>query len=898
MARLIRVHLDLSELLMTQRRVRLVAGLVALVLPMGAAALPASAATATTPLVAVKHHVLATVDVGAHKAVSFKVLGLAAVPKTGVSAVVLTVAAAKPVASGALTLYAAGAKRPSVLSVSFATGHAASNTVVVVPGKAGKVTAYNGSVGAVHVVATVVGWYRTLTSGGLIGSYFHAVAPRQLTSTLVKKAGSFSLGATGVATVPLAAAKVLLQVSVLNPGGKGGLTVSPAGGTRSKATALAFVPGRSATALVNATPGLKGRLLIVSTAKVAVRVRVDVVGYLLPYNPVAAPTGVSAAAQLNSVLVSWKAPVAAKTTPILSYLVTVADVTNHPIRTTATTGPVTSLVVSGLTNGTVYTFAVQAVTKRGNGPLSTYTAATTPAGLPAAPTNVTAAPSAGAATVTWTAPSANGSPLTHYVVTGAPGGPVTYPATPTTVVISGLTVGQRYTFTVTAQNALGSSPASAPSAAVIVTGGAGTLLTSAVSVDSAEAFHNSDSGSGSVGVSMDGRYVAFTSGAGLSGGTDTNGALDVYLRDRVGGTTTLVSDTADAMNTNIAGDHGSTDPAISSDGSVVAFDSNATNLVAGDTNGRSDVFLRNIAGATTTQLSLSDTGTESATRESYGPAITADGSMVAFASNGDLISADTTSGGTYNIYLLRNLADPTSLIRVSRATDGSRPTPTSSTRVAAPTLSPDGHYVGYSSAATNIVAGAPAGVTQAYAFDTTSLATTLVSVGPGGVAGNGNSTPPVFSADHRYAVFQSDSTNLVPGDTNGKTDVFVRDLLTGTTTRDSLGNDGSQGNDASTAPSISADGTRVLFTSLATNLVVGDTNGVADAFVRYLGTNETVRVSVGAGSAQLGAGVDPASIVGGVGLSGDGKTVLFTSDDALSAADTFGKVDLFAHTLG
>jgi Tol biopolymer transport system component len=230
-------------------------------------------------------------------------------------------------------------------------------------------------------------------------------------------------------------------------------------------------------------------------------------------------------------------------------------------------------------------------------------------------------------------------------------------------------------------------------------------------------------------------------------------------------------------------------------------------------------------------------------------------------------------------------------------TAGALPTPAAATRIAAPTISPDGHYVGYSFNASNIVGGVPAGVTEAYAYDTTTGATTLVSVGASG-AGNGSSTPPVFSADHRYAVFQSDATNLVAGDTNGKSDVFVRDLVAGTTTRVSLGNDGSQANDSSTSPYISADGTRVMFTSLATNLVVGDTNGVADAFVRYLGTNETVRVSVGANSVQAGAGADPAAVVGGVGLSGDGKLALFTSGDALVAGDTNSKPDLWARTLG
>lgn len=886
---------------MTQRRVRLLAGLVALVVPMGAAALPvsASAATAGAPLVAVKHHALATVGVGAHKAASFVVLGRAGVPKTGVASVVLTVTVSKPVATGALTVYAAGAKRPTTLSVSFTSGHAASNTVVVVAGKAGKVTAYNGSVGAVHVVATVVGWYRTVVDGAPVGSYFHAVTPRQLSSTLVKKAGSLSLGTTGVAKVPGAAAKVLLQLSVLNPGGKGALTVSPAGGTRSKATAVAFVPGRSATALVTATPGLAGRVLVVSNAKVAVRVRVDLIGYLLPYNPVAAPTGVTAVGQLNSVLVSWTAPATSKGAPILHYVVTAANAQNTPLSTSVTTGAVASLAVTGLTNGTPYTFAVQAVTKSGNGPLSAYTAAVTPAGLPAAPTNLVAtANGVGTALLTWTAASTNGSALVANVVTGAPGAPLNVAGTATSATLTGLTVGQRYVFTVTAQNALGSSAPSAPSAPIIVTGAAGTLVTSAVSVDTSESYHGSGVGAGTVGTSTDGRYVAFGSVSGL-GGIDNNGASDIFLRDRnAPGTTTLIS--SDSTNMNTAGNAFSIDAAISGDGSLVAFDSNASNLVTGDTNGRSDVFLRNVAAGTTTQVSLTDAGAESATtpfKESYGPAISGDGTMVAFVSNvTDLVTGETNNG--YNIYLVPNLGLPSSIKRVSLGTAGALPAPAAPNRLAVPTLSPDGHYVGYSFNATNIVAGTPAGVTQAYAFDTTSLATTLVSVGAGGVPGNGNSTPPVFSADHRYAVFQSDASNLVVGDTNGKSDVFVRDLLTGTTTRVSLANDATQGNDSSTAPSISADGTRVLFTSLATNLVVGDTNGVADAFVRYLGTNETVRVSVGANSVQAGAGADPAALVGGVALSGDGRTAFFTSGDALGAADNNAKVDLWARTLG
>ena len=890
---------------MTQRRVRLLAGLVAVAVPLAVTALPIQASAAPpAPVASVKAHRLADVRVAAHKTQTFTVLGVAGVPKTGVAAVVIKLTASKPVATGALVAYAAGAKRPSVLSVSFTAGHDATNTVVVVPGKSGKVTAYNGSVGAVRVIPTVVGYYRTLTSASVAGSYFHPVTPRRLTSTLVKKAGSFTVASTGLAGVPSAAGTVVVQLSVANPGTKGVLTVSPAGGKRSKATALAFAAGRSGTALVKATPGAKGRLLVVSTAKVAVRVQVDVVGYLLAYvPPIAAPTAVTATAQPAGAIVTWTAPVVSAAAPVLHYAVIVASATATPIRTVDTVGPVTSLAVTGLTNGTPYTFAVYAVTKNGNGRTSAFSAAITPAAAPtapaapAAPTGVTAVPAAaGTATVTWTAPASHGSALTGYKVTGGPAGPVSLSAAATTATISGLTIGQRYTFTVSATNAIGTSPDSAASPAIIATGAAGTLVTSAVSVDSAGLFHGSGVTTGAVSASADGRYVAFSSASALAG-TDGNGLPDVFLRDRTSGATTLISTVAATPNTATAVNGAfSLDTSISSDGSVIAFDSTAPDLVAGDTNAREDVFVRTPATPATVQASLTDTGAEP-DKEAYGPALSANGRFVAFASNStDMLATPPAGTIGYNIYL-RDLNSATGVTLVSKAPDGSLPAPAAATRISAPTISADGRYVGYSSAATNIVTGDTNGVADSFVYDTTTGTTVRVSLGAAGAQANGVSSPASFSADDRYAVFQSDASNLVAGDTNGKSDVFVRDLLTGTTTRVSVGNDGSQGNDSSTAPTISGDGTRVLFTSLATNLVVGDTNGVADAFVRYLGTNETVRVSVGANSVEAPA-TDPAPVVGAATLSSDGKSALFTTTAPLVAADTNGKPDLWARTLG
>ena len=150
----------------------------------------------------------------------------------------------------------------------------------------------------------------------------------------------------------------------------------------------------------------------------------------------------------------------------------------------------------------------------------------------------------------------------------------------------------------------------------------------------------------------------------------------------------------------------------------------------------------------------------------------------------------------------------------------------------------------------------------------------LVTVTTGGVPAN-ETTPQdgiSVSADGTLVAFVSGSPNLVAGDTNGVRDVFVRNLVTGTTTRASVGA-GGQANGASSNARISADGRFVVFTSLASNLVAGDTNGVADVFERDLTTGQTTRVSVSAGGVQ---GND-ASGGAASGISADGGTISFSS---------------------
>ncbi|WAH95248.1 fibronectin type III domain-containing protein [Arthrobacter sp. MMS18-M83] len=200
----------------------------------------------------------------------------------------------------------------------------------------------------------------------------------------------------------------------------------------------------------------------------------------------AAPTGVSATAGNASATVSWTAP-ANGGSPITSYAVTphAGTTTLAPV-TVSGNPPATTAAVTGLTNGTAYTFTVTATNAIGPSPASAASAPVTPmaaATAPAAPSGVSATAGNASATVSWTAPSNGGSPITSYTVTPSSGGtalaPVTVSGNPpaTSTNVTGLTNGTAYTFTVTATNAIGTSPASAASAPVTPTGTTTSTIT-------------------------------------------------------------------------------------------------------------------------------------------------------------------------------------------------------------------------------------------------------------------------------------------------------------------------------------------------------------------------------------------------------------------------------------
>jgi Tol biopolymer transport system component len=218
-----------------------------------------------------------------------------------------------------------------------------------------------------------------------------------------------------------------------------------------------------------------------------------------------------------------------------------------------------------------------------------------------------------------------------------------------------------------------------------------------------------------------------------------------------------------------------------------------------------------------------------------------------------------------------------------------------------PALSANGRYVAFQSSATNLVRHDTNKLGDVFLRDRRTNKTTRVSVNSHGRQGGGDRTnngsnAPVISANGRYVAFHSADSNLVRGDTNRVFDIFLHDRRTGRTTRVSVSSAGTQANAESLgAASISADGRYVAFTSLASNLVFGDANEITDVFVRDLATGRTTLASLGASGAQGNDG----SAAGGVAFSANDRFLAFSSAaDNLVSGDTNGKTDAFVRDFG
>jgi hypothetical protein len=414
-------------------------------------------------------------------------------------------------------------------------------------------------------------------------------------------------------------------------------------------------------------------------------------------------------------------------------------------------------------------------------------------------------------------------------------------------------------------------------------------------------------------VNFDGRYVAFASDATNLVASDTNAKRDIFIIDRTVGTTVLASTDAAGNQANGVCDW----PYLNADGRYVAFQSGATNLVTGDTNAVTDVFRRDLLDGATIRISTDNAGAEGDAACAVG-GISSDGRYVVFETAGKLAGGSVQ--GISQVVVKDVLTGTTTLASADAA--GS---PANNYSVGA-SISGDGRYVGFISNATNLVSDdatgydlfvkdlstgavvrvatdvpafgdtrseyatslsedgryiafrnrpADAGTswTEVFVADLIGRATRKVSVGLEGVTSNGGSDSARISSDGRYVAFHSLASNLVIDDTNGCADIFVKDQATGVTTRISQDANGQQGNAASLTPRISGDGRIVAFQSVATNLAVRDYNSSADVFI-----SERTTAALSLQSARLGA-----TPCGGNGhsmeatLSGDGRYVAFTT---------------------
>lgn len=378
-------------------------------------------------------------------------------------------------------------------------------------------------------------------------------------------------------------------------------------------------------------------------------------------------------------------------------------------------------------------------------------------------------------------------------------------------------------------------------------------------------------GSSRPSLSGDGWLVAFESQAPNLVGVDANGARDVFVHDRRSGETRLASAAPDGT----PGDAASGEPALAATAPLIGFSSRASNLVPAAVDGRVlHVYVRDLDSGAVELVSVRPDGAP-AGGDSFAPSLSGDGRLVAFASRAaDLVPGDRN--GEADVFLRDRATGLTR--RVGTAAGTGEPDGPSGR----PALSRDGRFVAFESRAANLVPGDANGAGDVFVWAVETGRVERVSVGASGEA-VGESGLPALSADGRFVAFQSRAPDLVPGDVNRMLDVFVRDRRRGETELVSVSRGGRPGNGESGRPALSADGRFVTFESRASNLVPGDRNrfcaspshppNCPDVFLRDRALGTTIRLSVATGGAEGNDGTFSDVLA----ISGDGRVVAFGS---------------------
>ena len=385
--------------------------------------------------------------------------------------------------------------------------------------------------------------------------------------------------------------------------------------------------------------------------------------------------------------------------------------------------------------------------------------------------------------------------------------------------------------------------------------------------------------------SGDGRFVAFTSYASDLVTGDTNNEQDIFIINVTNGAISLV--TANLSGTNSANEY-SEMPRISTDGRFVAFVSYSTNLVAGVTNSYGNIYQRDTVAGITRLISVSTNGTTIGNDDAYDLEMTPDGRFIVFESWSTNLVMNDLNGFSVDVYLRDTNNATCELISVNGAGTGSANGESYDAAV-----SGNGRYVAIESEATDLGPADANGLNDVYVRDRNTASNYLCSVALGGGSGDSASFDPVISSNGVIVLFYSYATNLVTGDTSTFRKIFAYNTTNQTVQLVTISTNGSSPNDNSYDARISADGRYVAFECYASDLVANDLNGTGgDIFVRDLVAGTTTLISV---NCEATGGGNSDSYL--PALSDDGRYVAFNSiaTDLLSGDFSGGYEQIFRH---
>jgi Tol biopolymer transport system component len=335
---------------------------------------------------------------------------------------------------------------------------------------------------------------------------------------------------------------------------------------------------------------------------------------------------------------------------------------------------------------------------------------------------------------------------------------------------------------------------------------------------------------------------------------------------------------------------------LTADGRFLVFTSGAPDVVVVDTNAKRDVFLRDLKRGTVRLASVNMQGTDSGNGQSFSGVVSGDGRYVAFAGSASDLTANDTNGATTDVFRRDMLTGATVLVSANTAGTGS-----GNGQSFAPLMTPDGRFILFSSFATDLTTVTDGNNdSDLFVRDMQTGTTRMVSRNSTGTAAGSGGTPPFESAisdDGRYVAFTSYASNLVSNDTNGTNpDVFQRDMQNDSTVLVSRNASGTgSGSGNSIAPSMTPDGRYVAFDSNATDLTVIATSGFK-VFRRDMQTGATALVSTNSAG---NAGVSGDAFKDPGCMTDDGRYVLFrtTAPDAVATTDGNGTDDIFVRDL-